>query len=1042
MLKHFTIAAATILLAGNAAAQTVMPWQNQNINAINRLAAHVSGPSYASTEDALLSRNQEERQISLDGKWKFLFSDDISDSPEGFQYDDFDHSYWDIIDVPSCWETEGHGYPIYANSIYPFPYTPPFISRDNPVGCYYRTFRVPAEWKNGRTIITFGGVYSGFELWINGKAAGYAEDSALPSEFDITDYLKDGENSIAVKVFKWTDGSYLEDADHWRMAGIHRSVSIGFRPDVSILDYGVRTVLDEDYKDALLQIRPVIDIKGNPDIKGWKVNTQLYSEDGQKVGEEISVAVEKIITERHPPRERVYYGLMEQKVISPYKWNAEEPYLYTLVISLIDDNGLCTEARSCKVGFRDIKIDDKCRLLINGVPVKLYGVNRHDHNEYTGKTVSEKDMEDDILTMKRYNFNAIRTSHYPNDPYLYEMADKHGMYIIDEANLESHGIGGKLSNESDWIIPFMERATRMVERDKNHPSIIMWSLGNESGLGPNHAAMAGWIKEADPTRPIHYEGAMGEGTSKPTGKHAQNDRSYVDVVSRMYPTWKGLVEMAECSSIDKPIMMCEYAHSMGNSTGGMNDFWKAIRSHDNLIGGFIWDWMDQGLARTSENGVKQWGYGGDYERPDERHDGNFLINGVVFPDRSPKPALEVCRYVYQPLVFRFDGYDVTIHNRNFFADSKRYDFKWELRNEEKCIQSGELAVPCIEAGSSSTVNIPIKNFRKVPDMSYVLNIYAYEDNILKASEQYVIQNHIPDQSSVRHSGKPALQETDSKIIVSAGKTKTEIDKQTGYLSSYSVNGMEYFKAPLGCNFWRAQTDNDRRGWKSDKVCGIWKKMPSMLKGLSIKRFDITESSDHIKVIVSSVLPDHISLNLAYTFHGDGTVETDYEIRIDNSLPEPLRIGLQCQIDYRLGNVTYFGRGPVENYSDRKDGLMLGTYSSSVEDMMTQYVYPQENGNRCDVNWVTLTDKKGNGLKISALEQPVNISVWNTTQEELEKAKHIGEYDILEDSFTLNIDHDQIGVGGSDSWSKKSIASEPYRLLEKEYHYRFSIAPKR
>lgn len=356
------------------------------------------------------------------------------------------------------------------------------------------------------------------------------------------------------------------------------------------------------------------------------------------------------------------------------------------------------------------------------------------------------------------------------------------------------------------------------------------------------------------------------------------------------------------------------------------------------------------------------------------------------------------------------------------------------------MQTGSLEVPCIEAGSSYTANIPVKNFRKDSKMSYILNIYAFENDILKASEQCVIQNYIPHMPLIKNGGKPTLKETESKIVVSAGKIKAEIDKHTGYLSGYSVNGMEYLKSPLRCNFWRAQTDNDRRGWKSDKVCGVWKDMPDMLDSAT-KEFDITESSDHIKVNVSYVLQKQIDLNLTYIVYGDGTVETDYNIHIDENMPEPLRIGLQCQIDARFANVTYFGRGPVENYSDRKDGLMLGTYSSSAKGLMTQYVYPQENGNRCDVNWVTVTDKTNHGLKITALEQPINLSTWDTTQDELEKSGHIGEYKILEDSFTLNIDHDQIGVGGSDSWSKKSIASDPYRLLDKEYRYRFSIAPK-
>lgn len=1043
MLKHITTLLATMTFVASISAQQTLPWADQNINAINRMSAHVPGLSYASEEEALKMETTGDRRISLDGKWKFHFSEDISLAPKDFQKCDYDHSSWNDITVPSCWEMEGYGYPIYANSQYPFPYTPPFITRDNPCGCYYRTFRIPASWKDGRVIVHFGGVYSGYQLWINGQNIGYAEDSALDSEFDITAYLNEEDNSLAVKVFKWTDGSYLEDADHWRMAGIHRSVHLEYRPNVSILDYGVRTIFDKDYTDATLQIRPVIEVKDSTDIKGWNVNARLYSEDGNIYGDMMTMSVEKILNERHPPRERVYYGLMEQVCKAPLKWNAEEPNLYTLVISLDDRNGKCVEARSCKIGFRDIRIAGQ-KLLVNGVPIKLYGVNRHDHSEYGGKAVTRKEIKRDILTMKKYNFNAIRTSHYPNDPYLYEMADKYGLYIIDETNLESHGVGGKLSNQAEWIIPFMERITRMVERDKNHPSIIMWSLGNESGLGPNHAAMAGWVKEADPTRPIHYEGAMGNGLGRPTGRHTQNDRSYVDVVSRMYPTWEGLEKMALSQEIDKPIMMCEYAHSMGNSTGGMKEFWEVIRKHDNLIGGFIWDWMDQGLARTGENGVRNWGYGGDYERHDERHDGNFLINGVVFPDCSPKPALEVCRYIYQPFAFTFNGYNVDIHNRNFFINSERYEFLWELRNESGTMQKGTMKVPCIEAGAHATVTIPVKDFKINEDMTYLLNVYAYENNQLKADEQYVINNGILKDIKVSKGRKPEIAETERQYILTSGRNKVAIDKNTGYLSEYSVNGNEYLKESVKCNFWRAQTDNDRRGWKSDKVCGIWKQMPAMLENASYchKDIKVDETDDNIKVSVSRTIADMLSMTISYTMYNDGTLRTDYDIEIDEDMPEPLRIGLQCRISDKLSNVTYFGRGPVENYQDRKDGLMLGTYSQSVEDLMVQYVYPQENGNRCDVNWITLTDEDGAGIKITALRDPLCFSTWNTTQEEIERAKHIGEYALLKDSFTLNIDHNQTGVGGSDSWSRKSIASKPYRLLEKKYHYSFLIAPKR
>lgn len=1020
---------AATALSATAGGQEITPWQDQHINAIGRLPMHVTGASYESPEAALAADMDGTRTLSLDGMWKFAFAEDIANAPEGFQNDDFDHSGWAEIEVPSCWEMKGYGYPIYTNSPYPFTFEPPFIRRDNPCGCYYRTFELPEEWNGGRITITFDGVYSGYTLWVNGRFAGYAEDSCLPSEFDITDLIRNGGNSVAVKVHKWTDGSYLEDADHWRMAGIHRSVRIERLPDVYISDYGIRTVLDDTYTDALLQIRPEIRVTGGIDTEGWNVRAQLHDAEGKCVGEPMSLSVNDILNERHPQRERVYYGLMEQEVKSPLKWNAEEPNLYTLVLTLTDAKGGCVEARSTRVGFRDVRISPKKELLINGVPVKLYGVNRHDHSETGGKTVTRKEMEEDILLMKKYNFNAVRTSHYPNDSYLYELADIHGIYVLDETNLETHGCRGVLTNDPDWTGAFMERVTRMVERDKNHPSVIIWSLGNESGLGANHAAMAGWIKEEDPTRPVHYEGAMGLPLGRPTGRLSQNDRSFVDMVSRMYPTYKELEEMALNPDIDKPIVMCEYAHSMGNSTGGMNDYWDTIRKYDNLIGGFIWDWVDQGLLMKNDGGRKVWGYGGDFERPGERNDGSFLINGVVYPDRSVKPAMDVCRHIYQPVVFDIGEGSVRITNRNFFASTTRYMFRWELRDENRLLQGGTLNVPEIKAGESAEVAIPMKKYRREEGMTYLVNVYAYENDELRADGQKVIREGIRAIASASRAA--SLTETGEAFILTSGNVKVRINKASGNLAGYSVRGREMVKGGLELNFWRALIDNDWRGWKAEEKCGEWRSVPAEMEVTGI-------SGDNATVTVIKSAPSKVNAKLVYTLLGDGSLKVECGIDIDEDMPEPLRIGMQCRMSGDIGNVTWFGRGPVENYSDRKEGLMLGTYSSDVKGMMVDYVVPQENGNRCDVGWFTLLDANGRGLKVSALGTPLNFSVWNTTQDELEKARHIGEPAVLADSFTLNIDHVQTGVGGTNTWSGKAIASKQYRLQNKHYEYGFVI----
>ena len=1052
------------------------PWYDHHVNGINRLEARATSYSYVSADDALACDREASRIKSLNGTWKFQFVEDLSKASLDFFKEGYDVSSWNDIPVPSCWEMQGYGYPIYTNIKYPFPYTPPYISRDNPVGSYVRTFTVPSDWKGGRVILHFGGVYSGHQVWVNGKEIGYSEDSCLPSEFDITDLLISGDNTLAVRVFKWTDGSYLEDADHWRMSGIHRDVMLMWRPDVTIYDFGVRTKLDSEYKDARLMIRPSIDVYGEADTRNWKVTATLHDPSGTAVGKPMEIYVDEILTEQYPQRDNVYYALLEQEISEPQKWTAETPVLYTLVLSLIDGDSNLVESRSCRVGFRDVRLDGQ-KLLVNGVPVKLYGVNRHDHSEFGGKSVTREEMEKDIRLMKQYNFNSVRTSHYPNDPYIYELCDRYGLYVIDEANLESHGVGGKLSNEYSWVSSYLERVTRMVVRDRNHPSIIMWSLGNESGTGPNHAAMAGWVKDFDPTRLVHYEGAQGqpehhlyeplrrssevvytsdmqkvEDAAKPVAPvkkklgTATTDPAFVDIISRMYPTLQTLAEMAQDPIHDRPILMCEYAHSMGNSTGSMKDYWDIIRKYDCLLGGHVWDWKDQGLAAFNDKGVKYWKYGGDFEPAGHHNDGNFLINGLLFPDGTPKPAMQVCKYVYQPVDFQSkntDSYEVVLTNRNFHKNTSDYTYSWELKNEEKVLQSGTFEVPVLEPGKSASVVLPVKKFTKRPGITYTINVYAHnavaypyaETGHVNSSEQLLLSEIQPVISTV--SGKPpVVSVTENALTITASKVTVTIDKSTGYLSGYKVSGKQIIKSPLAPNFWRAEIDNDWRGWKPSHHLAFWKDADDRFADKA--EIKVSEENSHIVVSVDKTI-EGASLKLSYMIAPDGELSVGYDINIGDDTPEPLRIGLQGQLDGAYQNVTYFGRGPQETYSDRYDGVFYGRWTSTVADMMTQYVYPQENGNRTGVKWMSFTDGKGRGVMISG-NQPLNMSVWNTTQDELQKAMHVGEAEVLDGAFTVNVDLVQYGLGGTDSWSSASRAYEPYRISGKDYSYSFSIKP--
>jgi len=1052
------------------------------VNGINRLPARATSYSFDDEAKALDGNREASRMVSLNGTWKFKLVEDVPQAPLDFFNEGYDVTAWDDIKVPSCWEMQGFGYPIYTNTTYPFPYRPPYICRDNPVGSYVRTFTVPQEWKGGRVILHFGGVYSGHQVWVNGKEVGYSEDSCLPSEFDITDLVKEGDNTLAVRVFKWTDGSYLEDADHWRMSGIHREVLLLYQPQVAICDFGVRTKLDSDYKNAALWVRPVIAMDPDADVRSWNVVGRLYDPSGAKVGDDMKITAAEIYHEKYPQRDNVHYPLLEQKVENPLLWTAETPNLYTLVLSLYDAEGALVEARSTKVGFREVKISGQ-QFLVNGVPVKLYGVNRHDHSEYGGKSVTREEMEADIRLMKQFNFNSIRTCHYPNDPYIYDLCDKYGLYVMDEANLETHGVGGQISNEPTWVSSFMERATRMVIRDRNHPSVVFWSLGNESGVGPNHAAMAGWIEDYDPTRPIHYEGAQGQPehelykphsrkarivfTSEkqevkatkeepkslpPIARHDKSgnptDPEFVDLISRMYPRIELLERMALDPNHDRPIYMCEYAHSMGNSTGAMKDYWDLIRKYDNLLGGHIWDWKDQGLARVDANGVKNWGYGGDYEKPSDVNSGNFCINGVVAPDCTPKPAMYVCKYVYQPVEFTavdLPSYKIALKNRNFHMSTDRYTYSWVVRDEKTVLQKGTFDAPVLAPGESAEIVIPAKKVTFKPGAVYMLEVYAHEGEELPyadaahvhSSEQFVLSERATPAPVQAKGRTPEISENIAAYVITAGKVTVTIDKTTGYLAGYQDGGRQMLKAQMVPNFWRAEIDNDWRGWKPSHYLRVWKTAPEKL---SEPRIATSAEGSAAVVSVSRTLDGgKAELSLKYMMYPDGRLNVSYDIQIAESVLEPLRIGLQTQIAGELDNLSYFGRGPQENYSDRNDGIFLGLWNTTPAGMMYQYVYPQENGNRTDVRWISCADDKGRGLVFLGT-QPLSVSAWNTTQAELQDAMHIGEPAVLTDSFVLNVDLVQTGVGGTDSWSQRARPYDNVRLLDKHYSYDFWLSP--
>lgn len=1015
-------------------------WENHHVIQKNRLPGRATSYSYKSVGDALRGDRENARMVSLNGDWKFHFVEKSEERPEDFWEAGFDASSWENIQVPSSWEMEGFGTPIYYNGSAFHVLDPPYVTRDNPVGTYIRDFEVPEEWLNldQRIVLHFGGVSSAFYVWVNGHFAGYSQDSKLPTEFDISHLLLNGKNSVAVQVFRWCDGSYLEDQDHWHMSGMHREVLLLAQPRVSLDDFFVRTELNATNSSALLQIRPEMFFVDKEEVKDIKVSAQLYAPSGSAVLKEpIRIEAEAIINESYPQRDNVYFGLMEAEVDRPRLWTAETPVLYKLVLSVEDSEGKLIETRSCRVGFRKVEIEGG-QMLVNGTPIKLVGVNRHDHHHLRGKAMTREDMEADIRLIKQLNFNSVRTAHYPNDPYVYDLCDEYGLYVIDEANIETHGVRGMLANDLDWNQVYMDRVIRLLERDKNHPSIIMWSLGNESGMGPNHASAAGLAKDFDPTRFVHYEGAQADPT----------DPAYVDVLSRMYPLPYELEEMANNPYHTRPILMCEYAHGMGNSIGNLKEYWDLIYAYPNILGGHIWDWKDQGVEKTDDQGEAFYAYGGDFG--DSPNSGNFLINGVVASDGSIKPATFEVKYVQQPIHFTLlEGPNVVIRfeNRYQFLSTDHLDFSWTLFENGKEKSAGVFGKIGAQAGGFVEIGIPLgeaKNGRLVLDDTKIntltiratldqYRVYA-ERGFEIATEQFVLSDPGVSLATTPGAGAktPQLEETETGIVVTGDNFSVVFSKSRPELSEYTYNGEALITKAMRPNFWRPLTDNDLKGWHADELLSVWEDLPERLKITDFQP-SIEESQVKIRTVSEA---EGIQLFLDWTVQASGEVKVDYKLAISQDMPEPLRVGMQAGVSSEFQEMSFFGKGPYENYSDRQWAAQLGWYSGAVDQFYYSHVFPQEMGNHTDVRFLNLQGKKS-GMSIMGNE--LNVSVLPYTMEMIQEAQHTNELKKA-DHLVLNVDHMVAGVGGTDTWSIKARPLDAYRLLEKEYAYSFVILP--
>ena len=1051
-------------------------WENEHVFEINKLKARVPAYSFLNAADALTFDRSKARLISLNGTWKFNFVEKSENRPTDFMAADFAGAGWNDIDVPSNWELKGYGQPIYTNITYPFtpnildpalkydwrgpqPPRPPKIYRDNPVGSYFRDFEIPTEWNDQSIIIHFGGVTSAFYIWVNGQKVGYSQGSCLAAEFDITEFVKAGNNRVAVQVFRWSDGSYLEDQDMWRLSGIHREVLLMAQPKISLNDFFVRTKFDTNIQDAILEIRPSVWVMENANsLKGWNINAQLYDAQNKLVvGEPMTVSIEKVYNERWPQRDITKFAMLEMMVRCPRKWSAEDPYLYNLVFTVTNPKGEVVEARSKKIGFRKVGFSKSNELLINGKVVKIMGVNRHDHHPVRGKALTREDMLQDVQLIKQFNFNAVRTAHYPNDPYFYELCNEYGIYVMDEANVECHHLGSYIPQQPSWAAPILTRIMRMVDRDKNEPSIISWSLGNEAGTGPAFAAAANWIRDYDPSRFIHYEGAQGDPTDPHYIEGAANemtnwatyanpdDPDYVDVLSRMYPDHSQLLNMSNSPHITRPIIMCEYMHAMGNSVGGLGEYWDMIRSKPNLIGGFIWDMIDQGLVKKTDDGKEFYAYGGDFG--DIPNDHNFCMNGVFASNRTPNPHAWECKYIFQPVVFEGttpESTEVRIVNRYVTTNLSDYEVRWEIAENGKVIQKGVLQNLNLEAGASTVVKLPSKEIKFNTNAEYFIRMSLHEkSDKLWCNKGYEIAN---EQITLKARQTPVIFIADSKAKISYEETANEvtvngngfsavISKTLGTLTSYKLNGVEQIMSELRPNFYRPVVDNDIRGANNKRFAmskAEWANLVNVIKTNSVA---VSKENDNaIKVVVKQSHADKAKLQINYTLSAEGTIVVKMDLDADKNMADLIRFGMTMGVSEQFVNTSYYGKGPWENYNDRRRSAQVAEYSLKTNDVFYNYAYPQETGNRTDTRWLKLyTDNKKEGLVVQG--NPVfAFSVWPYSAKNIEEAKH--PYNLIDQGFyTLNIDLIQTALGGT-----LSNRLPQYLLKSGKYSLEFSISP--
>ncbi|MEE9502857.1 MAG: glycoside hydrolase family 2 TIM barrel-domain containing protein [Candidatus Aminicenantaceae bacterium] len=1027
-----------LVLSAGLSQEAIYDWENPSVLERNRRAPHATLTAYPNTELALRGNpHNSPFFLSLNGTWKFRWVKKPADRNVDFYRTDYNDADWDTISVPSNWQMFGFGIPIYTNVPYPFGKAdPPHIPHDNnPVGSYRLKFEVPDEWRERRVFIHFAGVESAFFLWVNGQRVGYSQGSRTPAEFNITPHLWGKRNTLAVEVYRWSDGSYLEDQDFWHLSGIFRDVFLFSTKDLHIQDFWIRTDLDEMYRNVTLKMDVsiqnfsrrnrncslevlLLEAGNKPVLQPVKKSVQVEAEGGT------------VLYIQHP-------------VPNPKKWSAENPDLYTILLILKDEGGAIVEVVPWKVGFREVEIKGG-QLLVNGVPILLKGVNRHEHDPDTGHTLSEESMIQDIKLMKQSNINAVRTSHYANDPKWYRLCDLLGLYVIDEANIESHGMGyhsdRTLGNDPEWQEAHLDRTIRMVERDKNHPSVIIWSLGNEGGDGVNFEATSAWIHGRDPTRPVHYERA--------------EERPHTDIICPMYPPPER-VQSYGLKDLDRPYIMCEYAHAMGNSVGDLKSYWDLIYEYKHLQGGFIWDWVDQGLRKqvpeewiaksskapdsASSKNDSFFAYGGDFGPPGTPSSGNFCMNGLVAPDRSPHPSLNEVKKIYQYIQFKpvdlIEG-KLDIVNRFDFTNLREFECYWELKGDDEVISSGTLPGMDVAPGYGKRVTIPLKKPDLKPSAEYWLDLnFRLKEDTLWADEgheiaweQFLIPWVTPPETDINVADMPELitTEKEDSIEISGENFGIHFSKKEGTITSFRYQGVELVRSGPFPHFWRAPIDNDR-GNRMPERCGIWRHAGRDRKILSVDVETIAPQAVRITV-ENSLAANDSPYTTVFTVCGSGDVLIEGRFEPQGELPELPRFGMQMTLPPAFDSLVWYGRGPHETHWDRKEGARVGLYGGSVDDQFVDYSKPQENGNKTDVRWVALRNDRGVGLMAIGMSL-LSVSAHHYTTEELEQASH--SYKLARQPYViLNIDYKQMGVGGDNSWGARphdwcTLWPEPY-----------------